>query len=196
MERRLYGRQGGRAIKPCEAVADGSFPDLLAFNARVLNILKIPTKKLTLTLKNGNSYEADLPLNPFEKGQAPVILVPADILRDLPIATDWSDVSDAASKNKELRDKVNRQIAEIWARRTLKDKDQLRRWATQSEKNFKIYLDLLHGANPKPYDMEGDPLGELVWRRIAETIAGEQPLKIADPKKGRRSECGQSRSGK
>jgi len=31
--------------------------------------------------------------------------------------------------------------------------------------------------------MEGDPLGELVWRRIAETIAGEQPLKIADPKK-------------
>ena len=110
-------------------------------------------------------------------------MVPADILRDLPIATDWSDVSDAASKNKELRDKVNRQIAEIWARRTLKDKDQLRRWATQSEKNFKIYLDLLHGANPKPYDMEGDPLGELVWRRIAETIAGEQPLKIADPKK-------------
>ena len=56
-------------------------------------------------------------------------------------------------------------------------------WATQSEKNFKIYLDLLHGANPKPYDMEGDPLGELVWRRIAETIAGEQPFKIADPKK-------------
>ena len=63
----------------------------------------MPTKNVDLILKNGNSYNADLPINPFEKADTPIILVPADILRDLPIATDWSDVADAASKNAALR---------------------------------------------------------------------------------------------
>jgi hypothetical protein len=83
---------------------------------------------------------------------------------DLPIATDWSDVAAAASKNSALRHRVNKQVAEIWRRRTLKDKDELRRWAMSSGDTFRIYLELLQGAKPKPYDIEGDPLGELVWR--------------------------------
>jgi hypothetical protein len=158
-------------------------PDLLKFNARILKSLNVPTKKVTVALKNGGSYEADLPINPFEKGDAPIILVPSDILRDLPIATDWSDVADAASKNAALRNKVNRQVAEIWSRKTRKDKSNLRAWAMSSEDNFKLYMELLRGAKPKPYDMAGDPLGELVWRRIAETLAGDQPFRLADPKK-------------
>jgi hypothetical protein len=112
-----------------------------------------------------------------------VLLVPADILRDLPIATDWSDVADAASKNAALRNKVNKQISEIWRRKSRKDKAQLRRWALSSEDSFKLYLELLHGAKPKPYDLAGDPLGEIVWRRIAETIASDQPFKLSKPNK-------------
>ncbi|MBI1650199.1 hypothetical protein [Hyphomicrobium sulfonivorans] len=158
-------------------------PDLLAFNARVLKGLKVPTKKLSLNLKNGSSYEAELPINPFEKGAGPIILVPSDVLRDLPIATDWSDVADAASKNAALRNKVNQQVAEIWGRKTRKDKSNLRGWAMSSQDNFKLYMELLRGAKPKPYDMAGDPLGELVWRRIAETLASDQPFKLAAPKK-------------
>jgi len=158
-------------------------PDLLAFNARVLKGLKVPTKSVSLTLKNGHSYKAELPVNPFEKGEPPIILVPADVLRDLPIASDWSDVADAAAKNTALRHQVNKRIAEIWQRKTLKDKAALRRWAMESEASFQLYLKLLRGAGAKPYDMAGDPIGELVWRRVAETIAAEQPFKISDPKK-------------
>ena len=89
-------------------------PDLLSFNARVLKEISVPTKRITITLKNGNSYTEDLPINPFEKTDTPIILVPTDILRHLPIVTDWSGVADAAAKNTALRQKVNMQIAEIW----------------------------------------------------------------------------------
>ena len=154
-------------------------PDLLEFNTRILKNLNAPLKRITLTLKNGNSYEADLPINACLKEETPVILVPADILRDLPIATDWSDVADAAAKNSALRNQVNKQIAEIWQRRSRKDKASLRTWALGSEQSFNLYMELLRGAKPKAYDLAGDPLGEIVWRRIAETIAGEQPFKLA-----------------
>jgi hypothetical protein len=158
-------------------------PDLLKFNVRILKDLGVPLKQLTITLKNGNSYESALPINPSLKDETPVILVPADILRDLPIATDWSDVADAAAKNSALRSQVNRQIAEIWQRRSRKDKASLRAWALGSEQSFRLYMELLRGAKPKAYDLAGDPLGEIVWRRIAETIAAEQPFKLAGPKK-------------
>ena len=136
-------------------------PNLLTFNARILRAIDVPVKKVTITLKNGNSFEAELSINPCLKEETPVVLVPADILRDLPIATDWSDVADAAAKNSVLRNKVNRQIAEIWSRKTRKDKAQLRRWALSSEESFNLYLELLRGARPIAYDIAGDPLGEM-----------------------------------
>lgn len=165
-----------------DMTANVILPDLLAFNARVLKTLGIPTEDVTLTLRNGHSYTADLPINPFESGRQPVILVPADILRDLPVAKDWSDVSDAASKNAALRHKVNTDIGLIWQRKTLKDKADLRQRVMSSQRAFETFLELLRGAAVKPYDLASDPLGELVWRRIAETIASEQPFTLPPPK--------------
>ena len=52
-----------------------------------------------------------------------------------------------------------------------------------SDDNFYLYLELLRAAKPKPYDLAGDPVGELVRRRVAETIADEQPFKLSDPQK-------------
>lgn len=158
-------------------------PDLLKFNARILKTLGVPVRPVTLALKNGASYQADLPINPYEKADTPIILVPADILRDLPIVTDWSDVSDAASKNASLRNQVNRQIADIWKRKTLKDKARLRQWATGSKQGFETFLNLLKSSNPQPYDIAGDPLGELVWRGLAETIANDEPFALSPPAK-------------
>jgi hypothetical protein len=157
-------------------------PDLLTFNARILEQLKIPTSKVTIRLKSGTSYDAELPRHPFIAGeQSPILLVPADILRDLPIASDWSDVADAAAKNSEMRDRVNQQIAEIWCLKSKKEKDKARHFALGSEENFVAYLDLLRRAKGKPYDFADDPLGELVWRHVLDTIATEQPFALADP---------------
>ncbi len=158
------------------------FGDLLHFNARVLDGLPVPREAMTLRLRNGKSYEAALPVNPYVKGgRDPVVLVPADILRDLPIAKDWSDVADAASKNEELRGRVNEQIARLWTAKTLKDKGEIRRWALSGKDAFETLLEMLHGAQPAAYDMAADPLGELVWRRLAATLAEHEPFRLKAP---------------
>jgi hypothetical protein len=157
------------------------FKDLLAFNERILPMLSLPVKSMTLRLLNGKTFDAKPPVNPFIKGEGPVILVPADILRDLPVAKDWSDVADAASRNEELRNRVNDQIAQLWSTKTLKDKVEVRRWALSETENFSTLLDMLRAARGEAYDMEGDPKGELFWRKVAETLATAEPFRITAP---------------
>jgi hypothetical protein len=158
------------------------FPGLLDFNARVLPCLGVPTKRFSLVLRNGNSYTANLPVNPFGKKSQPIVLVPTDILRDLPIANDWSDVADAAARNVALRRQLNQDIGDIWRYRTLKDKNDLRRRVLSSPAAFETFLEMLHGADTKPYNLVSDPRGEIVWRHVLETIAAEQPLTLAAPR--------------
>lgn len=164
-----------------DMAANVMMPGLLEFNRRVLKELSVPTRQVTITLKNGNSYTEALPHNPYGKGAQTVILVPGDILRDLPIVNDWSDVADAASKNASLRHQVNRDLGDIWRRRTMKDRDAVRRRVMSSQTAFETFLELLRRAEGQPYDMTGDPLGELVWHRIAETIATDQPFTLTNP---------------
>lgn len=109
--------------------------DLLRFNARVLKRLPVKSEPFTLQLRNGKTYHADLPLNPFVSHHQPVILVLSDVLRDLPIVKDWSDVAQAASQNEQLRQRVNYQIADLWAAKTLKDKAEVRRWALSGKRS-------------------------------------------------------------
>jgi hypothetical protein len=155
--------------------------DLLRFNTRVLDGLQIPRQAMTLRLRNGKVYDAVLPVNPYVRGGAPVILVPTDILRDLPIAKDWSDIADAASQNAELRGRVNDQIAQLWTAKTLKDKDEVRRWALSGKDAFETLLEMIRDAHPTAYDTSGDPLGELVWRRLAATLAELEPFSLKAP---------------
>lgn len=155
--------------------------DLIGLNERVLAGLPVPREEVILALRNGKSYKAVLPINPFVKGRAPIVLVPTDILRDLPIVKDWSDIADAASKNEQLRWCVNRQIAELWRAKTLKDKNEVRHWALSGEKEFGQLLEMIRGAAGRPYDVEGDPKGELFWRELARTLPTMEPLVLKAP---------------
>lgn len=157
--------------------------DLIKLNERILPELGVPVQAMTLSLKNGQSFSASLAVNPYMGQSEPVILVPSDILRDLPIATDWSDVADAASKNAELRARVNVQIAKMWRVKSRKDKGEIRRWALADKNSFETFMEMLRGASPTAYDLHGDPLGEVFWRKIAAAIAEQEPLKIPAPHK-------------
>ena len=155
--------------------------DLLKFNERVLKELGVSGQKTRIELRNGATFEAILAHNPCLGDGEPVILVPADVLRKLPVATDWSEIADAASKNQQLRRRVNRQIAKLWEVRSRKDKAKLRQWALSGKDEFETFLEMVRGADAEPYDLDADPLGELFWRNIAASIAEQIPLKIEQP---------------
>lgn len=151
--------------------------NLMEFNARVLNELKVPTQSFKI---KGKFY--NLARNPKESSPAPVILVPKDILRQLPIANSWSEVCDNAAENDELREKVNRTIGEIWEAKTRKDKERIRESALSNRNTFSTILQMLHCIAPKHYDFSKDPDGILVWRQFLESVANDYPLKLDKPK--------------
>lgn len=151
-------------------------PHLLAYSQRVARNLKLPTRSES---KWGATYE--LPIDP-DSG-SPIILVPQDILRNLPVAHDWSDIDYVCQHNAELRKRVNETIGDTWreATRRLK-KRELRDVLLRNPEAFK---DLIAQYRAKPadaYDFDLDPAGEVKWYDIAKDFSEQFPLDLKDCK--------------
>ena len=151
-------------------------PELAAFTHRICKILKVKRQKFILR----NGIETAVPVNPIVgNGSLPVILVPLDVLRDLPIATSWDDVGQAAAKNAELRDRVNRLIGAIWEAEVRKrERATFRKHAYSSRDAFDTMLEVIHDVPKVPYDVREDPEGHLAWIRLRQTIALAHPLPL------------------
>lgn len=150
-------------------------PALETITAEVCEAHKIPRQKFIV-----EGREVLLPRNPFRAANG-VALVPLDILRDLPIATDWSDVSRVASENKQIRDRVNRLIADF-ARATVREKKAvLRAAALQSAETFLHMFDGLIDAD-EAYDAAQDKAGIQVLRQGLREVVAHFPLRIKAPR--------------
>lgn len=148
-------------------------PDLISFSERVNRTLKIPTKQFKV---GANSY--NLVVNPYS--EQPLIFVPNDIVRDLPIASDWSDISRVVRENEELRARVNAHVGAIWATMTKKDKQRLKRSALKSKEAFQQVMDMIREVEPKPYDFKGDRNGESFWTELLKQIPKDYPYDLSN----------------
>ena len=93
------------------------------------------------------------------KGRAlPIILVPKDIVRELPIANDWSDIERAAMENARIRDRVNKFLAGIISPTVVDRKHALRSAALGSPADFDFFLAAVK-ENVVSYDPNLDALG-------------------------------------
>ncbi len=92
------------------------------------------------------------------KREVPIILVPIDIVRELPVANDWSDIEAAAMKNAEIRERVNRMLGGITHPTIADKKHALRNAALGSADNFAQFLAAVK-TNAMYYDPDADPLG-------------------------------------
>lgn len=162
-----------RAIKPA----------LYRFNEQVLRKLGIATEKFDTDIG-----EFNLCPNPFETTRYPVVLVPRDILRPLPIVNDWSDIADAASKNASLRKRVNDTIGDIWRLKTKKDKEAARTAVLTDPKALRALLDAIAISDQVPYDAQADIEGHYLWRAVLAEMATLFPVKIIAPKRASGSE--------
>ncbi|MBN1916929.1 MAG: hypothetical protein JW889_03385 [Verrucomicrobia bacterium] len=146
---------------------------LVAFNDRILGELGVEGKPFGIKGSKARFLENSLQTRP-----TPVILVPADILRRLPIARDWDDVASAAEQNQLLRNRVNEHIGELWAQKTKRDKARLRGQALASQEAFQTLLDALHEVAPSPYDVDRDAEGLVRWATSARAFASRFPLDL------------------
>jgi hypothetical protein len=96
------------------------------------------------------------------------VLVPADIVRELPVANDWSDVSAAIDANSVIRARVNQFLAGI-AEPTIKErKEALRSAALQSAEVLEAFIEALK-ENTTYYDPNSDALGYYKLKQILST---------------------------
>jgi hypothetical protein len=155
------------------------FDHIAAFNKRIYKALGLRTEQFEIKLNSGKRLNGDFVLNvSFPAGRIPVILLPKDVLRDLPVAVDWRGVQEASETNREFRRGLNRSVAHLWSKKTLESKEKLRAWALSGRDAFGDLLDMVHGHDGKPYDFAGDKLGELVWRSVGQEIVSKYPLNI------------------
>ncbi|WP_224243491.1 hypothetical protein [Hyalangium gracile] len=152
-------------------------PALVKLNEGVAKTLGIPTKEMKVGSSKGNLIP-----NPYDP-DSPIILVPQDILRALPIAKDWDGIQHAIAISEALRSNVNKKVAALWADAVRqKDKDKLREEMLASKANFEAYLASIHSIPKVGYDVHSDPDGLLFWKRGIEELTAREPLAIEKPK--------------
>ena len=149
-------------------------PDLVTFNERVIHELGLEASEHLI-----NGKKQQLLSNPCSVRDEPLLLVPTDIVRDLPIATDWSDISRVVGENEALRDRVNSHVGEIWATMSRKEKQRLKDSALRSKEAFEAALEMLHQAKGVPYDIQADLGGEVFWGTLVKEVAAKYPKDLS-----------------
>ena len=105
-----------------------------------------------------------LPENPYSPSK-PIVLVPRDLLRDLPLAADWSDVSRVIFEVQEIRDAVNQMFGNLAKASISQKKAAVRRVAFSSKRLLRLLFQAVSGAS-ESYDEKADLDGHFQFRRI------------------------------
>lgn len=104
-----------------------------------------------------------LPVIERQGKKKPLVLVPRDILRDLPITDSWGDVWEATEHNRILRDKLSIILAGIARPSITEQKEAIKRAVTQSGKIFDAFLEAVKNAATS-YDQNEDVKGFYTFR--------------------------------
>jgi hypothetical protein len=145
--------------------------DLIAYSERIF----IECGVLKPRIRPADPY--DPPTNPFNA--QPIILVPKDILRDLPLALDWEDVPIVAAQNEALRKEVNALIGSTWRSAALRaKKENVRKVLLQHPELLKKLIEDYRKKAAEEYDFNDDPAGQIIWHEASIAAVAEHPLTI------------------
>lgn len=149
--------------------------DLGAFTKRIYTELLAEGAKATSI-----DPKTELPINPFTS--QPILLVPESLLRDLPVALDWSNRDIIAQHNEELRQRVNRIIGQSWkdATRTV-TKDALKETVLQYPELIDDLIRQYMAKDAQNYDFLRDRAGEYIWFPVSRQFVSENPLELHLP---------------
>jgi len=96
------------------------------------------------------------------------VLVPRDIVRDLPVANDWSEIEAATTANRRIRERVNLFLAGIAKPTVIERKAALRSAAMESAELFGAFLESLK-EYVEHYDFNKDALGYYRMKAVLRT---------------------------
>jgi hypothetical protein len=147
--------------------------DLLTYSERV-------AKNLNLNTCQAKVRGKEFLLPAIFGSNRPTVLIPYEILNDLPVANGWDDIDRVCAHNEDLRNRVNEIIGDSW-----KDESGKKRRITKRELKYillhhpEVLKDLVEQYKRNPaekYDFDKDPSGQLIWHDLAREYANLYPL--------------------
>ena len=152
--------------------------DLIAYTKRICNSLGIPLE----TLPYSKGHVTELPLNPIT--EKPVILVPKELLNDLPVVEAYSDLQWVANRNDAIREELNRIIGTSWSHiSSSRRKEIIKNTCISHPDILREILDAYAASNPQFYDFLADRSGEVVWYNAAKEVVQNHQLSLTLPEK-------------
>ena len=145
---------------------------LSEFNIRAAGKLQLDVKEFRIGRKN-----LPFPSNPLDIDE-PLILVPSDIVRQLPVAADWDSIRSAAKSSSDFRRDVNNFVGEIWAAKTAEKKKTIKNIILGNKDALEALLTLLRYAADEPYDVRADVAGELYPSDLEIALSKQFPLDL------------------
>jgi len=129
------------------------------------------------------TYEKDYVFAKHPLKDGPIIFIPEDILRDLPFANSFDEISMVAQFNKDLRERFNSILSGCFKNKIenkeLKKsdiKDYL--FKDQGYEKVKTLIDAYKVCDPKVYDFSKDLEGRYLWLDKARKLVENNPLYI------------------
>jgi hypothetical protein len=164
---------------PADRLTNVILPQLVSITQQFCREFRVPISHFLI-----GERVVELPANPTQEKRTPILLVPTDILRDLPVALDREDISRVSFENELTRRGVNADVGAIWRGQTKKEKAARKNLILSSRAAVESLIAAAEKAEKKPYQYDADPLGIITWRHVHSTIAAQEPLKLflsADP---------------
>lgn len=163
-------------------------PRLFEFSERVFQELEIPNSRLVdfeFKSIDGKEYIFEIVLNKYN-GE-PLLMLPMEILNDLPSMKHYEELSIVINKNKRVREDVNN-IAEKALKRAVSPtqlekmrKADLKRILLNNQNLFKELINEYKQEFKEGYDFERDPQGELIWYFEGRECTSANELKLDLP---------------
>ena len=160
-----------------DRLSDGLIRILLkrvyAFSDRLTKELKI---KEIYTVK---TYEKEYVVakHPYKDG--PLLFLPQSILRDMPVANSFDEISVVAAFNEDLRKKFNSILAAVFAgRKERPKKSEIKAYLLETKDRIQTIVSAYESCAPTAYDFEADPAGLHLWLEKAQELVSTIPLSL------------------
>lgn len=146
-----------------------------AYTERICRELKVA--KIKKVDFNGKSY--NMPLHPYR--DEPIVFLPQQVLKELPIAFSFDDISRVVQYNEALRKKINTLVGADWKEKV--KKSTVKRRILKDPEFFKELLTAYKSSKPERYDFDTDPASESSSFNVGREFALNNMIPLSLPKK-------------
>jgi hypothetical protein len=123
------------------------YNNILAYTKRIYQELKIVPENYP-----AYQFSDGLIINPYK--QVKLLLLPVDILHELPIARCWDDINRVCRENEAIRDEINSLVGNEWSKMASSEKKRyLRDWIFKNPKRLNQVINSYRTSSVEAFDV-------------------------------------------